>query len=553
MTKRKKVATAAAGTVLAAALAVSSVGGPTTNNVNDGSFAGSITAIEEAVDNLVDKSVERGMDIEPPSESYTPGINGVIEGLNGMSPAAGTTRTVKVSKEGTLYRGDRLRQCMEFTAGEQLRFATGDVKIITTAQFGTVGQTRIAVLFTQSGQTKLKTIDISDEMAMGNTVVILEDEALTTASMVIVNNSRCYIAYNRGGDGVMTAVKCGDNRLNELLWSDLWMDGGDPENICLAVEPYYEEAAVCCTRLPQGSTNDTEREAVLLDMSLPTGGSEISGPIGEILLTAQAQPALYGIDYSKDSYAKGWGMEYVHYWYEEPDSEELCNSLLITYPTSNEYRRGIIHVRRDRSAENQEEPAGPSKVMGYQVSQVYGSLPCVEMQRVHTGNDMVAVAVIHGVTKQFGEDGAGTTKSRAEMELYTVARDTDKPCLLWWRATDNWYNTNISNVSTGHLRDGVLYLAFARGTEVYAALVELRKGDSVQGPVVKVGAFGTFAAVETVNSNKAALIYDTAAGDGYLRILQSAIVVAETDGYHFDGTALESGGVGETIRADMAN
>lgn len=71
--------------------------------------------------------------------------------------------------------------------------------------------------------------------------------------------------------------------------------------------------------------------------------------------------------------------------------------------------------------------------------------------------------------------------------------------------------------------------------------------------MVKVGAFGTFAAVETVNSNKAALIYDTAAGDGYLRILQSATVVAETDGYHFDGTALENGGVGETIRADMVN
>lgn len=561
MTREKKAAAAAAGVLLASALTVGSVSGPA-NNANDSSFAGSITAIEEAVDNLVDKSVERGMDIEPPSESYTPGINGVINGLDGMAPTSGTTRAVKVSKEGTLYRGDRVRACKEFTAGEQLRFATGDVKILAVAQpeeggfkSDTINQYYdTAVLFTQNGQTKLKTVHIKTGISLGNTVVIQEDEALTAASMVMGLDHRCYIAYNRDGDGVLTAVWCGEDRVNEVLWTDIWMDGGDPENICLAVDPYYDEAAICCTRIPQGSTQDSDREAVLLDMAFPTSCTGIEDLGAEIVLTAEAQPALYGIDYSKDAYAKGWDMEYVHFWYNEPGNEVCCNSLFITYPTMDEYRRGIIHVRRDRAVADKEEPAGPSVVEGYQMSQVYGSLPCVEMERIGVSKDMpdmTAVAMLHGTARQFKDGEADVTKGRAELELYTVTRDEDKPFLIWWRRTDNWYNTNISNVSVGQLRNGTIYISFARENTVYAAIVELRSAGSVQGPLVNVGAIGTFAAVKTVDIGRAALVYDTPAGDGYVRILQADRVIAETDGDKFDGTVLEDGNTGETIRADM--
>ncbi len=555
MAKGKKAATAVAATMMATALVVSSVGGPA-NNAGDGSFAGSINAIEEAVDNLVDKSIERGMDIEAPSESYTPGINGVIEGLDGMTPTKGTTREVKVSKEGTLYRGDRVRVCQEFTAADQLRFAMGDVKIIATAQ-STVGQTsRIAILFTQNGQTKLKTVDMgaTGSMYLANTLVILEDEALTAASMVMVQNLCCYIAYNRDGDGVMTAVECRESHLNVLKWTDIWMDGGDPENICLAVEPYYDEAAVCCTRLPQGATQDSEREAVLLDMSLPLFDSTGIENLGvEIVLTAAAQPALYGIDYSKDAYSKGWDMEYVHYWYNEPGNDVCCNSLFITYPTSDEYRRGIIHVRRDRAVVDQEAPMGPSLVEGYQMSQVYGSLPCVDMERVgaQSEQDRVGVAIIHGATKQSEVEGSSATKSRVNLELYTVTRDEDKPFLLWWSQTDSWYNTNVSNVTVGQLGNGLLYISFARDSSVYTSLVEMRGLDCVPGPIVTVGVFGTFVQVEAVVGDWAALVYDTPAGDGYIRVLKADRVVAETDGYHFDGTLLEGGSTGETIRADM--
>lgn len=555
MTREKKAAAAAAGVLLASALTVGTVSGPA-NTAGEGGFAQQMIAIEEAVDNLVDKSVERGMDIEAPSESYTPGINGVIDGLDGMAPTNGTTRQVKVSKEGSLYRGDRVRVCQEFTAADQLRFAMGDVKILATAQSNGSQTSRIAILFTQNGQTKLKTVDLgaTGSMNMGNTLVILEDEALTSASMVMVQNLRCYIAYNRDGDGVLTAVECRENRLNVLMWTDLWMDGGDPENICLAVDPYYDEAALCCTRLPQGATQDSAREAVLLDMSLPMWDSTGIEDLGaEIVLTAEAQPALYGIDYSKDAYAKGWDMEYVHYWYNEPGNEVCCNSLFITYPTTDEYRRGIIHIRRDRAVVDQEAPMGPSLVEGYQMSQVYGSLPCVDMERVGdpSTRDMVGVVMIHAGTKQSEEDGNSATKSRVNLEFYTVTRDEDKPFLLWWLQTESWYNTNVSNVSVGQLKDGLIYVSFARGNTVYTSLVEMRGLDCVRGPIVNVGSFGTFVKVETVAANRAALIYDTAAGDGYIRILMADRVVAETDGYHFDGTLLEGGSTGATIRADM--
>lgn len=564
MDKEKKgAATAAAAALLATALAVGSVGGETTSVLpGEDPFPSAIVQMEEAVDALVDKSVERGMDIEPPTESYTPGINGVIAGLDGMAPTDGTTRTVKVSKNGSLYRGDRVMACQEFTAGEQLRFATGDVKVIATAKsgIGAMGDTeidqtaRIAILFTQNGQTKLKTVDMTAETAMGNTLVILEDEALTSASMVMDHHNRCYIAYNRDGDGVVAAVKCGQNRVNELLWTDLWMDGGDPENICLAVDPKYNEAAVCCTRLPQGSTQDDDREAVLLDMDLPYDGTGIENLGAEIVLTATAQPTLYGIDYSKDAYIKGWGMEYVHFWYDDITETPRISSLFITYPTSDEYRRGVIHVRRERAGIFDETPKGPSEVMGYELSQVYGSLPSVDMARVCTGDSLgrvAGVALMHGVTKQFNESGWSPTKSRVEMELYSVTKDAEEPFLLWWRTSDNWYGTNISNVTIGHVADGVLYFSFARYNTVYAALVEVRADGSTQGPLVNVGTFGTFATVEPVDEARAVLIHDTTGGDGYIRVLDASRVVAEADGVHFDGTVLENGSVGDTVHADM--
>lgn len=561
MTKGKKAATAAAGALLAAALTVSSVGGPVTQTETDGSFAGAMIQMEEAVDNLVNKSVERGMDIEPPTESYTPGINGVIEGLNGMAPTDGTTRTVKVSKEGTLYRGDRVRVCKEFTAGEQMRFATGNVKIISTAQDPEAGRDTmkssvevIAILFTQNGQTKLKIASVGGTISLSNTVVIC-DEELTAAGMVMAEGKRVYIAYNQDGDGMMTAVERNTSGIYEVKWTDIWMDGGDPENICLAIDPYYGEAAVCCTRLPQGSVLDSEREAVLLDLSLPAGGTGIEGLGAEIVLTAEAQPCLHGIDYSTDAYAKGWGMEYVHYWYNANESETVwCNALFIVYPSDDGYRHGIIQARRYRAVANEAAPQGASQVTGYQKSLIYGSLPCADVARVSLSDDSdspVGVLMTHGMTilPEAGETGA--TKSRAVVELYLVGKEDDKPCQALQVWTAPMYSTNISNVSAGEVSDGVFYLSFAKESAIYASIMEVRNDRATMGPIVNVGELGTFSCVKAVNKDRSALIYDTASGDGYIRVLNVGRVVAEAIGDNFDGTVLTGGSAGSYISADM--
>ncbi len=565
--KKKTIAAAVAGAMTVAALAITGGGDPAPNidpvpiavesPQEESTFAGSMTAIEEAVNGLVDKSVERGMDIPARTENYTPGINGVVRGLDGMAPTSGTTMEVRVSKEGSLSRGDHLRVCKEFTTGATIRFAKGGVKVIAAVSNMTDVETpdvenNIAILFSQSGDTKLKTIQYNKEAAewhMGNTVTILTGVELTAADMAMGSTGECLIAYNRDGDGIITLVECNPRtRVNTLGWTDIWMDGGDPENICMAYDPAFHMMTICCTRLPEGSTADADRYAVLVDMHPDSYALRLQS--GEVPLTPEAQPGLYGIQYDTDAFAQGWDIEFAGNWYydrlaKDPDAPVPYDYVLfVTYPHPDGDQRGII------VAEN--SMGGQSKVKTYVNSPVIGSVPTVAMKEIHTGtvyDHLSTVALVHGVTRL---DKDNQPKSRVAVELYATLKKESKPVSLLWREGRRKYNTNISRICVGNVGPGTAYIGYANGNTMYGMLVEFRAEGtgSVMGPEINVGTFQEFATICPVDEERAAYIYQSS-GDGYVRLLTAQRVVAETTVDQADGTALESGRTGETIQADM--
>lgn len=562
---KKTIAASAAAVMTAAALAITGGGDPSPavdpapiaaeSPQGENTFAGSMGAIEEAVGRLVDKSVERGMNISPRTENYTPGINGVVRGLEGMAPTSGTTMEVQVSKEGSLSRGDHLRVCKEFTTGTTIRFATEGVKIIATVSNMTDVETpdtenNIAILFTQGGDTKLKTVQYNKEAAawyMGNTVTVLAGEELTAADMAMGSLGQCLIAYNRDGDGIMTMVECNPRtRVNTLRWTDIWMDGGDPENICIAYDPAFLTAVICCTRLPDRATEDADRYAALVDMQPYSDGMNLRH--GETPLTAEAQPGLYGIQYDTDAYAQGWGIAFAanSYYAREAGDTNIPTDyvLFVTFPHPDGDQRGIIVAEFFRSK--------PIKVRTYVHSPVIGSVPTVAMESIITGSvydHLATVALVHGVTRL---DTNNRPKSRINVELYALQKKESKPVSLLWREGWNRFDTNISRICTDNVGPGTIFVGYANGNTMYGGLVEFRDSGagSVMGPQVNVGTFEEFATIASVDETHAAYIYQSG-GNGYVRLLTAQRVVAETTVEQADGTALESGKTGETIRADM--
>lgn len=588
--KKKKVAAATAGAMTAAAIAVASVGGlsPTIDQApiveedtrGESTFAGSMNAIEEAVNDLVEKSIERGMDIAAPSKGYTPGINGVITGMDGMAPTSGTTRYMKVSKEGSLCAGDSLKVCKEFSVYGDMRFATGGVKIIATASEVNKGYgpwiqslpTVIAILYTQNGNTMFKTAHIrGDKISLGTTVTVIEGEALTAAAMEIDGYGNCYIAYNRDGDGLITKVKCDTNkRVNTVSFTEIWMDGGDPENICMATMDGYSPTnsiTICCTRLPETSIEDADRYATLVDMTDDNGAVTLRP---EVPLTPEAQPVLKYIDYSVDSYAQGWDIAVAgDYWLDSlttrvkptsayPDKQDgdvdgnmtykdgyPPYALLITYPTTTEDKRGLISVERSID--------GVLNVRYCALSPVWGSVPSANMVSMDTGPSLGQVAITamgHGVTRL---TTANVPKSFFALEVYAMSRAESQPVQMVAEATDAKFSTGISRACVGPLRKGSMTFGFAYENAMFAGIADIRPGFSriVMGPLVNVGTFAEYAMLMPVDETYAAYIFQTAAGDGYIRLIRADEVVAETTADKADGTALQAGNTGAVIRADI--
>lgn len=564
MTQKQKAAVAAGLTAAAVAtgvgVGVTTLSEPTAVVGEQGDFAGAMTELEQAVNGLLDKSDERGMTLP-----QSPGINDVTTGMNGMAPTKGTTREVTVASNGAVSKGDYLKVCEELSLlGDQI-FASDDVKIVAVTSNGVDGlncadRTHFlaAVLYTQGGNTCLRVAKFggTGNKVFTNSLVIALGVELEYADIAFDHSEQqCVIWYNKDGDGWMSRVEyIPESNQIDLTWSDRWKIGGDPQNICAAYDSFGNFACVCSTILPSGSSNENQRYAVLDEMCVSASGAVVDPT--PYALTPENCPCLYGIDYATSPTAGGWDIAYATNWYydlmarrasgdpnaEITDDDVAAFIVHISYPKKEEGGRGLITVEHNAEMElharNYVETTAPG----------YSSGDTVAIDVGATTGELGYVAmtdVVHSV--YLG------SKNYLFIETYGVQKDGAKPVNYGRSRPDEVYNSKLEDISYA-LMDRECAIGYIVDGAVYAQIHELQRRGAVFGPAIKVADAVGYAGIVPVSGNEVACIYVDTNGDGHVALLHKTRVVAkesETIAAWAVGTALESGGAGETIRADL--
>lgn len=563
MTKKQRTAVAAGLTAVALTTGI----GVGVSNLSEpvaveepGGFVDAMSDLEQAVNGLVDKSNERGMTLP-----QTPGINDVTTGMNGMAPTKGTTRTVQIASNGSVAKGDYLKVCEEFSLlGDQV-FASDDVKIVAVTSNGVDGLNcadrthfLVAILYTQGGNTCLRVAKFggtSNEVFTNSLVIALGVELECADIAFDHSEQQCVIWYNKDGDGWMSRVEyIPESNQIDLTWSDRWKIGGDPENICVAYDSFSNFACVCSTVLPSGSSNESQRYAVLDEMYVSASGAVVDPTPYQ--LTPENCPCLYGIDYSTSPTAGGWDIAYATNWYYDlmarrangdPDAEitedDIKSFIIhISYPKAEDGGRGMITVdhntEMELTARNYVETTAPGYSSGdtvaIDVGATIGELGYVAM-----------TDVVHSV--YLG------SKNYLFIETYGVQKDGAKPVNYGRSRPDEVYSSKLQDISYA-IMDRECAIGYIVDGAVYAQIHELQRAGSVFGPAIKVADVVGYAGIVPVSGDEVACIYVSANGDGHVVLLQKTRVVAkesETIAAWAVGTALESGEAGETIRADL--
>lgn len=527
-----------------------------------------LTALRAAKDDLVSAAAEIGAE-----GTAKDGLADLAVKFRRATVPAGTRRTYPVSKAGSIARGDSVTLCMEADTGlSPTRFAAEDAVILTCASDRALGLG--GVIFVQDGQTKLRAFAVSrvegHEATLSNTVVLAE-EALTEAALAVLVDGRICALYNQDGDGiakVYTAAKTtatlplaqGSYTESVTLteaWTDIWMDGGDPENLLAEPRAVYVRTdtvtvtgtqkaevpvyawylCVFCTRVKEGSAD--EREAALLCFC---AGDHAATPLRETALTAEAWPCLDGLEYAKDAYAQGWALA----------TAEYGGTCWLTYPKPEESGRGVLTFRLEEDAEGGLCPT-PT---GYADCRLMGSIPSAAAEVLNPYSETPGPAVLaHGVTRL--NRASGAIESMLGVEFWQAEADGGA---VWAAAGEEntRYGANISRLCCEELMsDGYAVLtAYAYEDTLYAEVLEARSaddgGDYVGGPPVALANFDAYAAARAMGDNLAALVYQKDGG-GYIKSVPIRYVVAKSDPRRADGTAMADGLTGEEIDVNLVD
>lgn len=490
-----------------------------------------LSALHEAVSDLRDAVNSRGG-----AAQAGDGLRALKGKVGDLVRPAGREEKIRASAcHGHILKGDPVTVHRAFETGETLRFAMDGVSILATAhaQLADVS----AVLFWQNGVTKLKLFRVKNgEIQLGNTVTVTEAEICCEAIAMERRGPSLFVLYNEDGDGRITEIRYTNDLLTTVKGSDIWMDGGDPYNIVAECHPTYAEISVVCTRLPEGSTDDESREAVILTFGYFDGTSPVVCNLApETVLTGDAYPVLTGLSYSKDEYAQGWAM--------------ACfgDVMYITYPKPNETGRGILTARGVFEVLQDGSTATTLHYVpgGYSDCPIKGSIPSVSLTDARTEDYMdVAGGVLlcHGVTRMQNK----TIESFLAIELWITQRDDARPLLLWMGGEDVEYSRSISRVCGGVMGEMSGFAGYSNGTDMYAVVLDYRENGAVGGPAVRVGDFQSFATLLPAGDG-AVYVYQKD-GNGYIRTLTQHKVVARSPLGRSDAIAMDDSDVGGMIR-----
>lgn len=409
-----------------------------------------------------------------------------------------------VSASGPVCRGEFVRRVAEYAAaGEELRWGLGDVHVLDAAE---LSRGRVGVVFAQNGATKFKILSLVDgALALGNTLILVEDEAMEAARVIELPDDRAMMIYNRDAAG-MAAVIALDGRTASLAYTDIW-DDRDPENLC------------ACRM---------DGDRVVL-----SGMRQSPGEMGEawvILATVGADRLTLGtavrVDGGNDVdvYAGGWSLCRA-----SPSSAVLCFPQALDKPIgfavldvdlSDDTGRGLI-----------------VRCVGY--GKYAASLPSIAAVGLEGGRWAMAYGV------GWLSPDKKVLKSTLALEVWGLTRYAVE--LMWYGCEDTRYDTSIGAV--GMEPNGVgLVCSYTGDNEGRCILLGMLEGPS-PGPAVSAGVHNGFCRVIPISVQKALLVTQRS-GNGYVCVMEAVERVVPTD-VMAHGLALSGGGPGEEITAAM--
>lgn len=552
MADSNKVKAAIAGTAAVALVAAASV-----QQQESTGYSQSVLELQEAVAELTDTARDRGMTLPD-----SPGINDIVEGLDGMAPSKGEDwNAIRVCGSEAVSTGDPVRVSAAFYGnyeGTKRTYTTHTAANVLCAASEAEDRTNSgwdettvrheadidAIVYTSGGNTYVAARRLTRTGKTTMPFLQLCTGEATCADAVMDYQGDLLVAYELGGQGLVTYATVDSAGIAKKV-TCTWAAGGDPANIKICYDHFYARAAICCTRLDaQGN-----RCGALVDLDVTPTAIALTG--AEAPLTEAACPALAGL--SIDAAADGWDICYAasayrHGQYDDDPAatrgwDDELSVALVTCPRSGG-GQAVIWCERDKHT--------TSQVKGYTLSGQRGSSGGAAMEDILTGQEisttMLAQAMTNGTEHYIG------------VELYWLrASDSATECIYRGRIPGSEALGAASQVricGCAWLGSATLYdwamaaVSWVADNTLYAATVQLTPAlEVIVGPAVKVmdlgaGCYGT---VAEGYPGSPRVIWQDSAGACNMQITGLTYAASPADAEHADGVALSGGAPGETI------
>lgn len=413
----------------------------------------------------------------------------------GGASVKGAKKNVKVSSSAQVMKGEFVQKVLEYApVGNRLRWGNEDVHILDAVE---LSENRVGVVFAQGGETKFKLLALEDTLALGNTLVITEDEALESASLLELPNGRAVIAYNQDAAGMLAVIEM-EGRTSTLEYTDLW-DDRDPENICMC---RLANGRILISGMRQAPSNVNETWVRVVN---PKESRIIVG-----------EEVRVDDNHDIDVYTNGWSMVQV-----DENTAVLC------YPKALDKPVGFAVIDVEGNSTPVIRMTGEGKYAS--------SLPAIQAVGLSNGRWMM----VYGIGWLSADKQV--VKSTLAMEVWGLTRYAAE--LIWYGCEGTRYAAGIGGISAATNGMGAA-LTYTGGDEARVALMSLVEAP-YPGPAISVGAHDGFCRAVPISASQAFLVTQVE-GDGFVQVMElvETVLPSETCVH---GVAITGGKAGDTI------
>lgn len=429
---------------------------------------------------------------------------GLKVSLDGRVPSGtklkGKRERTVVSQTAQVCKGEFVQRVLEYAPqGDKLRWGNEGVHILDAVE---LSRERVGVVFTQEGQTKFKVLAWEDNaVALGNALVLVEDEEVEEAALLELEEDQALVAYNHDAAGYAGVIRL-QGRTATLVKTGIW-DEHDPANLC-ACRLSAGYVALSGVRQVETYAGEVWVTRVNVDSLRPDYASEQNGVRVEC-------------NNDVDVYAGGWSMVQV-----------ADGTIVLCFPQALDKPVGFAILDR--------MDLHPYLTVRYVGEGKYAaSLPTLQAAPLGEGRWAMAYGV------GWLTPDKQVNKSTLALEIWGLTRYAAD--IVWYGCEDTRYAAGLGGVSAAPLGPGA---AITYTGEEVARVVHLGVTEApYAGPGVPLGPHDGFCRVVPISIRKALQVWQES-GCGYVRpLLVEERVIPEETLVH--GVAITGGKPGEEI------